>query len=54
MINNKAKIKASLLMPPGKKTKKTLACVFAGTNVMGTWERGNRPVLIYAIDYYIQ
>ena len=32
---------------PGKKTKKTLACVFASANVLGTWGRDNRPVLIY-------
>ena len=34
-------------MPPGKKTKKTLACIFAGANVLGTWKRDNYPVLIY-------
>ena len=37
----------SLLMPPGKKTKNTLACVFTVTNVLGTWERYHRPLLIY-------
>ena len=36
-----------LLMPPGKKTKKTLACVFAGANVLGMQKRDNRPILIY-------
>ena len=39
----------SLLMPPGKKTKKTLACVFAGANVLGTGKRDNRLVLIYRL-----
>ena len=36
-------------MPPGKKTKKTLACVVAGANVLGTRKRDNRSVLIYGI-----
>ena len=39
----------SLLMPPGKKTKKTLACVFAGANVLETCERDHHPVLIYRL-----
>ena len=39
----------SLLMPPGKKTKNTLACVFAGANVLGTPKRDNRSVLIYML-----
>ena len=29
-------------MPPGKKTKNTLACVFTVANVLGTWERYHR------------
>ena len=37
----------SLLMPPGKKTKNTLACVFTVANVLGTWERYHCPLLIY-------
>ena len=34
-------------MPPSKKTKNTLACVFTVANVLGTWERYQRPLLIY-------
>ena len=34
-------------MPPGKKTKNTLACVFTVANVLGTWQRYHRPLLIY-------
>ena len=37
----------SLLMPPGKKTKNTLAYVFTVANVLETWERYHRPLLIY-------
>ena len=37
----------SLLMPGGKKTKKT--CVFAGANVLGRRKRDYRSVLIYMI-----
>ena len=29
----------SLLLPPGKKTKNTLACIFTVGNVLGTWQR---------------
>ena len=36
----------SLLMPPGKKTKNTLACVFTVANVLGTCKRDNSPILI--------
>ena len=39
----------SLLMPPSKKTKNTLACVFTVANVLGTWERYHRPLLIYRL-----
>ena len=35
------------MMLPGKKTTKTLACIFAGANVLGTRKKDNRPVLIY-------
>ena len=34
-------------MPPGKKTKNTLACVFTVANVLGTWERYHCPLLIF-------
>ena len=37
-------------MPPGKKTKNTLACVFTVANVLGTWERYHRPLLIYRYE----
>ena len=37
----------SLLMPPGKKTKNTSACVFTVANVLGTWGRYHHPLLIY-------
>ena len=43
----------SLLMPPGKKTKNTLACVFTVANVLGTWQRHHRPLLIYRLHFYI-
>ena len=39
-------------MLPGKRTKKTLACVFAGANVLGMGKRDNRPVLIYRLWYH--
>ena len=41
----------SLLMPPGKKTNNMLACVFTVANVLGTWERYHRPLLIYRCMY---
>ena len=37
-------------MPPGKKTKNTLACVFTVANVLGTWEMYRRPLLIYRLQ----
>ena len=37
-------------MLPGKKTKNTLACVFAGANVLGRRGRDHRPVYI-VINY---
>ena len=38
-------------MPPGKKTKNTLAFVglFTVANVLGTWEMYHRPLLIYRL-----
>ena len=38
----------SLLMPPGKKT---LACVFAGANVLGRGKRDYHSVLIYRYEW---
>ena len=38
-------------MPPGKKTKNTLACVFTVANVLGTCQRYHRPLLIYRCDF---
>ena len=37
----------SLLMPPGKKRKNTLACVFTVANVLGACQRYHRLLLIY-------
>ena len=34
-------------MPPGKKTKNTLACVLTVANVLGTCQRYHWPLLVY-------
>ena len=42
----------SLLMPPGKKTKNTLACVFTVANVLGTCHWYHCSLLIYVVEVH--